>query len=77
MFDRYGRPLDNLRITVTTACNYNCVFCHREGEETNNTQLTPDQITDVATAAYSLDIRKFKITGGEPLIREDLPEIIH
>lgn len=77
LFDRYGRPLDNLRITVTTACNYSCVFCHREGEDTNNTQLTPDQITDVATAAYSLDIRKFKITGGEPLLREDLPEIIH
>lgn len=76
LIDNYGRPFDNLRITVTTSCNFNCIFCHREGEYANNFSLTPSEIEAVALAAYSFNVKKFKITGGEPLLRQDLPEII-
>lgn len=77
--DRFGRPLLNLRIAVTQNCNLNCVYCHREGEErkaTRQTEMTVDEIVKIAEVAVELGISKVKLTGGEPLIRKDILEIV-
>jgi len=73
--DNYGRPLLGLRITLTHRCNYDCIYCHREGEEGGG-ELTVDEIKVLAKAASELGIKKFKLTGGEPLIRTDIIEVI-
>ncbi|WP_460123664.1 GTP 3',8-cyclase MoaA [Stetteria hydrogenophila] len=82
--DAYGRPLTNLRISVTAECNYRCIFCHVEGhplgEPARITQLPPAMKPGdyyiVARAARVLGIDSFKITGGEPLVRKDIVEVI-
>ena len=77
--DRFGRPLLNFRIAVTQNCNLNCVYCHREGEErrdTRQTEMTVDEIVKIAEVAVNLGISKVKLTGGEPLTRKDIPEIV-
>jgi len=74
--DRYGRLLTHMRITVTLRCNYKCIFCHREGELSSPDKLSVEDILTVAKAAYSLGIKYFKLTGGEPLIRKDILDII-
>ena len=77
LVDRYGRPLLHLRITVTHRCNYRCVYCHREGEEGYKLEeISPEEIYKVAKVAYQLGIKRFKLTGGEPLVRGDIVEIV-
>ncbi|MEM2014979.1 MAG: GTP 3',8-cyclase MoaA, partial [Candidatus Methanomethylicia archaeon] len=76
LIDRYGRPIENLRITLTHQCNYKCIYCHMEGEEPSHEELTPEEIERVVKATVKLGIKRVKFTGGEPLIRKDLPEII-
>ncbi len=74
--DSYGRRVTNLRISLTQKCNFNCFFCHKEGQNTQGRELTPRQIEVIAKAAYQLGMTKIKLTGGEPLLRSDLIEII-
>jgi len=75
--DRYGRSVDVLRITVTHRCNFNCIFCHMEGEDINSKiELDVESIGIVAEAFSRIGVRKFKITGGEPLLRRDIIDII-
>jgi cyclic pyranopterin phosphate synthase len=78
--DNCGRPLLNLRISITQRCNNQCLFCHREGEvkraNASAEQMTVKEIVHIATIAVSLGISRIKLTGGEPLMRKDLPEII-
>jgi len=75
--DRFGRPFTIMRISITHDCNFKCFFCHMEGEDpASKTYLTPEEIGMVAEAAARLGVRRFKITGGEPTLRRDLPEII-
>ncbi|UNQ72652.1 GTP 3',8-cyclase MoaA [Infirmifilum sp. NZ] len=76
LVDRFGRPLTNLRISVTGRCNYSCVFCHREGEGEDPDKLSVEDIELVSRAAYSLGVKTFKLTGGEPLVRPDIGEIV-
>ncbi len=79
LVDRYGRPLTHIRITVTHRCNYRCIFCHHEGEIEKNAskELKPVHYKLIAKALNILNIRYIKITGGEPLIREDIQDILH
>ena len=76
--DPCGRPVTNLRISVTQECNQRCIYCHREGERPgkNGDLLTPEELERIAKVAASLGIGKVKFTGGEPLTRHDLPDII-
>lgn len=76
--DSYGRPIANLRISITQRCNLNCFYCHREGEDNEtSTEMTPDEIEKITKIAASFGIKKVKLTGGEPLLREDVLEIVH
>ncbi|MCJ7631483.1 GTP 3',8-cyclase MoaA [Candidatus Bathyarchaeota archaeon] len=75
--DPCGRPLDNLRLSVTQRCNLSCFFCHREGESSPTTnEMTPREIECIGRIAVSQGIKKIKITGGEPLLRGDILDII-
>jgi cyclic pyranopterin phosphate synthase len=77
--DPFGRQIDYLRISVTDRCNERCLYCMPEGYkgwETKPDHLTADEIIRVARVAAGLGFRKFRLTGGEPLVRGDVPEIV-
>lgn len=77
LYDRFGRRLENLRISLTYECSYGCIYCHREGwGRSDNDMLTAEEIGVVASAAKLLGIDEFKLTGGEPLLRKDIIEIV-
>ncbi len=76
LIDKYNRIIDNLRISVTNECNLRCFFCHREGNEGTEDVLTPEDIEFIVKVAAKLGIKKIKITGGEPLIRNDIVNIV-
>ncbi len=78
--DKFGRPLLNLRVAVTKRCNLHCSYCHGEGETSLSTNLnhdmTVDQILRIVRAAVGLEISRVKLTGGEPLMRKDIADIV-
>ncbi len=77
IIDRFGRQLYDLRISVTQNCNLNCIYCHREGEIGSTQQtLSPAEIHKIIQIASEFGIHKVKITGGEPLLRNDILEIV-
>ncbi len=74
--DKFGREVDILRISVTQECNLNCIYCHREGENNSGKSMSPAEIEKIASACAKAGIKKVKITGGEPLVRKDICDII-
>ena len=80
--DNWGRPLLNLRISITQRCNLRCDYCHKEGEESTSCsrgtaeEMTVEEIARIARIAVSLGITRIKLTGGEPLMRKDLCEVV-
>ncbi|MEM3874218.1 MAG: GTP 3',8-cyclase MoaA [Candidatus Bathyarchaeia archaeon] len=79
LVDSYGRPLLNLRIVLTKPCNLHCSFCHAEGEEKtaeNTTEMTTEEVVRISKIAVSLGISRIKLTGGEPLLRKDIIQIV-
>jgi GTP 3',8-cyclase len=74
--DPYNRPVSNLRVSVTPACNLSCIYCHREGEKAPEKLLSTREIGDVIRTAAKFEIRSVKFTGGEPMLRDDLVDII-
>lgn len=76
LHDRYGRPLNSLRISITQRCNLECLYCHREGEVASNGEMSCEEIAKIAEVACQLGMKKVKLTGGEPLVRDDLPQIV-
>lgn len=79
MNDSYGRTIDYLRVSVTDRCNEHCLYCMPEGYRgwaQKEDHLTKDELLRIVEAAVRLGFRKFRITGGEPLIRRDIIEIL-
>ncbi|MEM1545079.1 MAG: GTP 3',8-cyclase MoaA [Candidatus Methanomethylicia archaeon] len=77
LIDRFGRPIKNLRISLTDRCNLKCIYCHREGEERRESyELAIEDIKLIAEASKHLEINRVKFTGGEPLLRRDIVEIV-
>lgn len=74
--DTYGRTVSNIRISLTQACNLNCIYCHAEGEKNPEEELSREQIAEILRVAQRFGIRSVKFTGGEPLMRADLEEIV-
>jgi cyclic pyranopterin phosphate synthase len=78
--DICGRPLLNLRIAITRKCNLRCSYCHGEGEvkrpESVETEMTGEEIVRIAEVAVGLGISRLKLTGGEPLTRSDVVELV-
>ena len=76
LVDPFGRRVNSLRISVTQRCDFNCFFCHREGESNPHGVMTPEEIEAIVSTAAFLGVRKIKLTGGEPLLREDIVEVV-
>jgi GTP 3',8-cyclase len=77
--DSFGRAVDYLRISVTDRCNERCLYCMPEGYkgwERQADHLSAAEIIRVVRVAAGLGFRKFRLTGGEPLVRGDLAEIV-
>ncbi len=74
--DKYDRPILSLRITLTNRCNVNCIYCHHDGMRSSNNEMTPDEIYKICQIAKRIGVRKIRLSGGEPLIRKDIVEII-
>jgi cyclic pyranopterin phosphate synthase len=74
--DPYNRPVTNLRISLTPTCNLNCIYCHAEGEVSPRFQLSAEEIAAIMRIAADYEFRSVKFTGGEPLLRPDLLDII-
>ncbi len=79
MKDRYGREIRSFRISVTNKCNLKCFYCHREGHNSEgncNRYIKPEEFGIIVKTSTKFGVRKVKISGGEPLIRNDICEII-
>jgi cyclic pyranopterin phosphate synthase len=76
VLDRFGRPITSLRISVTSDCNLNCFYCHREGCPAVDHRLGPAEIKKIVEVAREFGVRKVKFTGGEPLLRDDIVDIV-
>lgn len=66
-----------LRVILTSRCNMSCDFCHHEGVSTKSDELSTERLCELLYAFYKAGIRKFKLMGGEPTLRKDLPQIIN
>jgi len=76
MLNPLSRNVKNLRICVTESCNLKCFFCHREWDPSNNKCISLNEIKKIVEVASGLGVERVKITGGEPLIRNDIVEIV-
>jgi len=77
--DTFGRPLRSLRISVTDRCNMRCQYCMPEAEYVwlpRESILTFEEIDRLAGIFAGLGVRKLRLTGGEPLLRHDLPGLV-
>jgi len=76
LVDKFGRVITTLRLIVTYRCNLSCFFCHHEGAFPERELLDAKDYGFVAKVGVSLGITKYRITGGEPLIRKDIVDIV-
>ena len=80
MLDKFGRNIDYLRISVTENCNLKCIYCIEENNilnSYNKDTLSDDEIVKIAKECASLGIKKIRITGGEPLVRKNIENLIY
>jgi cyclic pyranopterin phosphate synthase len=77
MIDPFGRSIRYVRISVTDRCNLRCSYCMPDGYLGGESDiLTYEEIATLAEAMVGLGVRKFRLTGGEPLVRRDLPRLV-
>ena len=79
MKDKFGREIDYLRVSVTDKCNLRCIYCMDEKDNTflkNDDKLTDDEIYRTGKESSELGIKKVRITGGEPLVRPNLVNLL-
>lgn len=79
MLDRFNRKINYLRISVTDRCNFRCSYCMpAEGVplKAHSEILTFDEIVEIVKAGTTLGLSKIRLTGGEPLVRKNLPELV-
>jgi cyclic pyranopterin phosphate synthase len=81
--DEFGREVSGVRVSLTDRCNFDCVYCHNEGLgdtrgplEAQDDELSTDRVVDFLEVAAEFGVDSVKFTGGEPMLREDLAEIV-
>src|SRR3546814_5288152 len=80
--DRLGRPLRDLRLSVIEACNFRCGYCMPADKVPDDygmdaaSRLSFDEIETLVRGFARLGMRKLRLTGGEPLLRKRLPELV-
>ena len=83
LVDPYGRHVSDLRVSLTDRCNFNCAYCHNEGlgdtrgpAEPSGNEMTREHLGRLLRVAREFDITRVKLTGGEPLLRRDLEDVV-
>ncbi|MBI4903809.1 MAG: GTP 3',8-cyclase MoaA [Acidobacteria bacterium] len=79
LVDTFGRVHDNLRISVTDRCNIRCYYCmpeHATDFQPRSEILTFEEVERFVRVAVGLGVKKIRLTGGEPLLRRDLPVLV-
>lgn len=83
LIDSFGREITDIRISLTNRCNFKCVYCHDEGlgpvqdaRAAHPDEMTVEEIERIVKIAREFGIRSVKLTGGEPLARADIGEIV-
>lgn len=77
--DNWGRPVTDLRISLNSSddCNFRCIFCHKEGiDRPSHDLMTPEEIERIVRVTARFGVRRVKLTGGEPMLRSDIVEIV-
>ena len=74
--DKYERPILSLRITLTNRCNVNCLYCHHDGMVKSRDEMTADELYTICKIAKKIGVRKIRLSGGEPLLKKDIVEIV-
>lgn len=76
LIDQFGRTIHDLRISITDRCNYRCVYCRTGTYGAQYPELTLAEYLRMARVFVSLGITKIRLTGGEPLLRKDVIELV-
>lgn len=83
LVDAFGRHVSDLRVSLTDRCNFSCVYCHNEGlgdtrgpSDAHEAEMTRGHVARLLRVAREFDITRVKFTGGEPLLRRDLEDIV-
>src|SRR5213596_1010161 len=83
LVDAFGRGVTDIRVSVTKRCNFGCIYCHDEGlgpvlkpRMPHEDEMSVEEIQRLLRIAREFEIRSVKFTGGEPLIRLDMEDII-
>jgi cyclic pyranopterin phosphate synthase len=81
--DRFGREVTGIRVSLTDRCNFDCVYCHNEGlgdtrgpMDPQDDEMGTDDVVRVLEVVSAFGVDSVKFTGGEPMLRQDLEEII-
>src|SRR6266550_318727 len=74
--DKFGRPITDLRISITDRCNYKCIYCRTGNEGALYGDLPFSDYLRMARVFATLGIRKIRITGGEPLLRKGVVDFV-
>jgi len=81
--DDFGREVTGVRVSLTDRCNFDCVYCHNEGlgdtrgpMEPGDDEMDTDDVVRFLEVAAEYGVDSVKLTGGEPMLRQDLEEII-
>lgn len=74
--DKYNRPILSFRMSITNRCNLNCLYCHHDGMLPSKDEMTPLEIEKITKIAKDLGVRRVRLSGGEPLIRKDIVDIV-
>ena len=81
--DSFGREVTGVRVSLTDRCNFDCVYCHNEGlgdtrgpMDPRDHEMSADDVVRFLEVAAEFDVDSVKLTGGEPMLRDDLEEII-
>ena len=79
LIDRFGRQVDYIRISVTDRCDLRCIYCMSENVRfvPRSQLLTLEEIVRIGAAFVALGVRKIRITGGEPLTRNNILQVFH
>ena len=74
--DSHGRQIHDLRVSITDRCNYKCVYCRTGQAGAQYAELSSADYLRLIRNFVALGIEKVRLTGGEPLLRRDLPEMV-
>jgi cyclic pyranopterin phosphate synthase len=76
LIDKHGRAITDLRVSVTDRCNYKCVYCRTGNDGAQYSELPIADYLRIVRIFVELGIEKVRLTGGEPLLRKGLPDLV-